>query len=269
MENITSNTEKEKNSAAVSCLAIVQQAISKPGLIHDAYHRFHGYSLRNQLLAMFQCASRGIAPGPLATYRGWERLGRHVLRGEKALVLCVPITLQDIDNDAIAEHDPKIIFVFRSRWFVLSQTEGESYEPVDVPTWSTERALQALGVKIVRFDHPDGNVQGYATPEGNIAINPVAALPHKTLFHELAHIMLDHAKDETVSRSLREVEAEGVALFCCEALDLEGAVYARGYLQHWLGREALTEASAQRIISTTHQILNAGDQEETPPPGVM
>jgi hypothetical protein len=70
-----------ERTPAVSCLAIVQQAISLPGLIHEAYHRFHGYSLRNQLLAMFQCASRGIVPGPLSTYCGWERVGRHVMRG--------------------------------------------------------------------------------------------------------------------------------------------------------------------------------------------
>jgi len=69
---------------------------------------------------------------------------------------------------------------------------------------------------------------------------------------EHGHILLGHAKDETVSRALREVEAEGVALFCCEALGLDGAVYARGYLQHWLGKEALTEAMAQRIVSTAH-----------------
>jgi hypothetical protein len=261
-ESTMTNTDDSAKTAA-SCLAIVQQAISQPGLIHDAYHRFHGYSLRNQLLAMFQCMSRRINPGPLATYRGWERLGRHVMRGQKALVLCVPITIQDADA---IEDDAKVVFVYRARWFVLSQTSGEPYEPLDVPTWSEELALQALGVKRVRFDHHNGNVQGYATPEGNIAINPVAALPHKTLFHELAHILLGHAKDETIPRPLREVEAEGVALFCCEALGLDGAQYARGYLQHWLGKETLTETSAQRIMSTAHRILAAGDQEETPDP---
>jgi hypothetical protein len=255
----TVSIEHQKTPAA-SCLAIVRQAISQPGLIHDAYHRFHGYSLRNQLLAMFQCTSRGIIPGPLSTYRGWERVGRRVLRGQKALVLCVPITIQDMD--ALATDDAKVVFVYRSRWFVLSQTEGAAYEPLDIPTWNEERALKHLGVTIVRFAHPDGKVQGYATPEGNIAINPVAVLPHKTLFHELAHIILGHARDETIPRPVREVEAEGVALFCCEALGLDGAEYARGYLQHWLGKEALTEAMAQRIMSTAHKILAAGDQED-------
>ena len=75
---------------------------------------------------------------------------------------------------------------------------------------------------------------------------------------EVAHVLLQHAKDETISRSLREVEAEGVALLCCEALDLDGAEYARGYLQHWLRNDEIPEQSAQRIITTAQRILAAG-----------
>src|SRR5450756_2581177 len=116
---------------------------------------------------------------------------------------------------------------------VSDKTDGQPYEPVSVPSWSEESARTTLGIRIVPFDHLDGNVQGYATPQGGIAINPVAALPHKTLFHEAAHVLLKHATDLTISRSLREVEAEGVALVCCEALGLDGSEYARGYLQHW------------------------------------
>jgi hypothetical protein len=118
------NNTDDNTKTAASCLMIVRQAISQPGLIHEAYHRFHGYSLRNQLLAMFQCTSRRITPGSLATYRRWERLGRHVVRGQKALVLCVPITIQDTDTNALATDDTKMVFVYRARWFVLSQTEG-------------------------------------------------------------------------------------------------------------------------------------------------
>lgn len=95
----------------------------------------------------------------------------------------------------------------------------------------------------------------YATAQREVAINPVAALPHKTLFHELAHILLGHAKDETLQRSVREVEAEGVALLCCEAFGLDGAVYARGYLQHWLEHDELTETMARRIMATARASL--------------
>jgi hypothetical protein len=57
--------------------------------------------------------------------------------------------------------------------------------------------------------------------------NPVAQFPIKTLFPEAAHVMLGHTAEadftdtERTPKSLREVEAEAVAFFCCEALNLE------------------------------------------------
>ena len=76
----------------VSWAALLQEAVSKPGYIHEAYSRFHNYSLGNQLLALFQCLVRGIQAGPLATFPRWKELGRHVKKGEKALTLCMPLT---------------------------------------------------------------------------------------------------------------------------------------------------------------------------------
>ena len=61
--------------------------------------------------------------------------------------------------------------------------------------------------------------------------------------------------------SLREVEAEAVALVCLEALGLPGAEHCRGYIQHWnerRGAEPIPERSAQRIFKAADQILKAG-----------
>jgi len=61
-----------------------------------------------------------------------------------------------------------------------------------------------------------------------------------------------------------EVEAESVALLCCEALNLEGADYCRGYIQNWLYQgigydaDAIPEKSAQKIFHAANQILRAG-----------
>jgi hypothetical protein len=76
----------------VSWAALLDEAMKKPGFIHEAYSRFHNYSLGNQLLALFQCFARGIQPGPLATFPKWKELGRYVKKGEKALTLCMPLT---------------------------------------------------------------------------------------------------------------------------------------------------------------------------------
>src|SRR4030095_4995087 len=99
----------------------------------------------------------------------------------------------------------------------------------------------------------------------SIAVSPLAQLPHKTLFHELAHVILGHTSEadfsdtERTPKNLREVEAEAVALLCCEALDLEGAEFCRGYIQNWLkGDAAIPEKNAQKILKAADQILKAG-----------
>jgi hypothetical protein len=84
--------ERRDRKPMVSWAALLDEAVKKPGYIHEAYSRFHNYSLGNQLLALFQCFERGIQPGPLATFPKWKELGRHVKKGEKALTLCMPLT---------------------------------------------------------------------------------------------------------------------------------------------------------------------------------
>ena len=110
---------------------LLRSAVDELGTISTAYQQFHNYSLGNQLLAMFQCHQRGLKPGPMATFPRWIELGRHVRKGEKALTLCMPITLKrrqdtnDADtNGADSSSATFTRFVYRSRWFVLSQTEG-------------------------------------------------------------------------------------------------------------------------------------------------
>jgi hypothetical protein len=157
-------------------------------------------------------------------------------------------------------------FVFRRNWFMLAQTDGAEYVPPAIPAWNRERALSTLGVEEIRFEHLSGNVQGYAKGR-QIAINPLAAMPAKTTFHELAHIELGHTAEavhdsETLPRSLREVEAEAVALLCLESLGMEGAEYCRGYIQNWLAGAEIPERSAMRIFSAADRILKAGIERQ-------
>jgi hypothetical protein len=64
-------------------------------------------------------------------------------------------------------------------------------------------------------------------------VSPINPLPHKTRFHELAHYALDHTTEgeqndgELTPRTLRECEAEAVAMLCCAALELPGVEFSR------------------------------------------
>ena len=220
---------------------------------------------------MFQCAEREIPPGPMATYPRWRELGRQVKKGAKALTLCMPIqrkrkaeTPDPDTGEPATEEAVWTQLVFRSRWFVLAQTEGQELPEPAIPAWDREQALDGLHVQEIPFEHTDGNCLGLARAR-SIAVNPVNPLPHKTRFHELAHVLLGHtsegmqADSEIMPRSLRECEAESVALLCCAALDLPGVAECRGYIQRWWGQgQEIPERSAQRILKVADQILKAG-----------
>src|SRR5437870_10175575 len=261
----TQPTERQND---IQFRQLLEEAVNKPGRLMKAYSLFWNYSLGNQILALIQASRRGIALGPIASFNRWKELGRHVKRGEKAIELCMPITMkrtvkeQGTDGNESETEVAFKRFVFRRNWFMLSQTDGAEYEMPAIPKWDRSRALGALGVQEIPFEMLNGNCQGYAKAR-QIAINPVAQHAAKTTFHELAHIILEHTSEavhdsETLPRSLKEVEAESVALLCLESLGMDGAEFCRGYIQNWLSGATIPERSAQRIFAAADKILKAG-----------
>lgn len=255
--------------APATFATLLEQAVNEPGILSSAYRQFHGYSIGNQLLALSQCMVRGIQPGPIATFQRWKELGRYVRKGEKAITLCKPVTVkrERIAEDGTEETTAATWFVYRPNWFVLAQTEGQPLPEPEIPAWDKDRALAALDVTEVRFDHTDGNCLGFARAR-SIAINPVNPMPYKTRFHELAHVLLGHTGEGTLNdgdltpRNLREVEAESVALLCCAALNLPGVEFSRGYIQNWWGAgNPVPEKAAQRVLKVADQILKAGTND--------
>ena len=243
---------------------LLNDAVSQPGIISKAYSTFYGYSLGNQLLAWSQCMARDIPLGPIATYKKWAELGRQVSKGQKAIALTMPVTINK--KDAAGEKTGEVLqlFALKNNWFVLSQTEGEEFaNEVKVPQWDKAKALAALNITEEYFALANGNVQGYAQLR-TIAVNPVAELPHKTRFHEIAHVVLGHTTEGLVTdseftpRDVREVEAEGVAYLLCALLDLPGLKESRGYIQSWLEGAEITDKTAQRIFSAANKIIEAG-----------
>src|SRR5438445_9570557 len=85
---------------------LLQKAVTEPGIISRAYSAFHGYSIGNQILALAQCAERGIIPGPISTFMGWKDKGRFVRKGERAIVLCMPVTYRRNSNDRPVDDTP-------------------------------------------------------------------------------------------------------------------------------------------------------------------
>jgi len=247
---------------------LLRDAVEKPGRVLEAYTAFHNYSLGNALLALEQCIRRNLQPGPLNTYRAWLERKRQVRKGETGITLCMPMPFKSAHTDSVQEEptesQPRYAFRFRAYWFVLAQTEGEETHIPPIPGFDTDTALRALNITRTPFDEMNGNIQGFANGR-EISVNPFAALPHKTTFHEIGHIVLGHTTSEKLvdseqtAKHIREVEAESVALICCETLGLEGADFCRGYIQHWLkGEKEIPNSSAAQIFAAATSILKAG-----------
>lgn len=253
---------------------LLKQALTVPGTLSKAYSVFHSYSLGNQLLASFELASRGLPLSPIASFMRWKELGRSVKKGEKAIPLVMPVTLKKKSEDSDAGEESadgvRTIFILKRNWFSLDQTEGEAFKPeVSIPDWDKAKALATLDIKEVPFEMADGNCQGYAKRGvREVAINPVAAMPWKTLFHEIAHHLLGHtatgdasgvmADGPSMPKCIKEAEAEATAYLCCATLGLPGMDESRGYIQNWLDGEEFPDKSARRVFAAADKILKAG-----------
>ena len=248
---------------------LLRDAVEKPGRMLAAYTAFHNYSFGNALLALEQCVRRNLQPGPLNTYHAWLERKRQVRKGETGITLCMPMPFKRNAHSGEMEEEPakpqtRNAFGFRAYWFVLAQTEGEETYVAPIPGFDLDTALGRLNITRTPFDEFNGNIQGFARHR-EIAVSPLAALPHKTTFHEIAHVVLGHTTSEKLvdgehtPRHLCEVEAESVTLICCETLGLDGAEFCRGYIQHWLKTEKeISNHNAAHIFAAATSILKAG-----------
>lgn len=243
---------------------LLKAALEMPGEAGNTYNRFRRLSIGNQVLLMMQ----GLFE-PVHTYKGWLGLGRQVRKGSKARSIYVPMFRKE-EKDG--EKTEKLSgFKLVPSMFGVSDTDGDELPPYEPPTWSKERALAALKITEKAFDLIDGNVQGYSAGK-EVAINPVAVYPFKTLMHELGHIVAGHTSEEQVGeyrthRGLKEFEAEAAAYLIMNelgALEQFNAAESRNYIQTWLSHhnEKPDEKSIRHVFSVADKILRAGYPEE-------
>ena len=250
---------------------ILQEALTRPGVMNQAYRAFHNYSMGNQILAAIQLGAKGLPLAPIASFNAWREKGRLVKKGEKAISLFMPISVKRRADKGVAADAQEAgaggtfnVYMLRPNWFSLNQTEGDEFVAESVaPAWDAMTAMAALDIVEEPFQQLLGNRLGHASAR-SIGISPLNPLKHKTRFHEIAHVVLGHTAagdmqdDETLTRQLEEVEAEGVAYLLCALLDLPGQTEGRFFIQSWLHGCALPEKSAKRIFGAADRIMKAG-----------
>lgn len=243
----------------------MEEALTMPGHLSSIYNRFYTYSFNNQILLYMQ----GVTE-PVATFNRWKEMGRNVKRGSKAKAILRPITIK-LKDEVDDKGNPRQITKFKlvNALFAVSETEGDELPEYVPPEWNEVMALSALDITRVPFEVLDGNAQGYSY-ERKVAINPVAAYPLKTLFHELGHVVLGHTSPDQVQeyaehRGVKEFQAEATAYLCMndvgatERMDASGS---RGYIQHWLRGESPPDSCIREVFKAVDTILRAGTVSE-------
>jgi hypothetical protein len=226
------------------------------------YNALYRYSMGNIAFLMYQ----GVTPQPIANFKRWTEVNRHVKRGAKAFYILRPITVKlhdQLDEDG----KPKTFQRFKpiKSVFRLEDTEGDPLPEIELPEWSRERALGNLGLTVVEYEAFDAGVQGYSVGK-TIAINPIAKYPEKTFFHECAHCQIGHTTEDSHDEYLKhrgvyEAEAEGTSHLVMNDLGLltdEARSSSGAYLRTWLGGEPIPDRSVRRIFKATGEILEAG-----------
>lgn len=231
-----------------------------------AMARFHRYSFGNVLLIAAQRPDASRVAG----YRTWQQLSRQVKEGEKGILIFAPMFLKKRANEVPPEpqstDEPERLLRFRVvHVFDVSQTEGEPLpEHATVngdPAGFTDRLKHFATVSgiVVEYSSDLGSALG-CSRGGRILLRQELspAEEFSTLVHELAHEFLHQGEGATRgSKTVRETEAEAVALVVSQAIGLDTNTASSDYIQLYDGNKDTLSRSLDRIQHTASRILTA------------
>lgn len=217
--------------------------------------RFTHYSLKNQLLIMFQDPEATWVAG----YKAWHKFGRHVLKGEHGIGVIAPHTYKNADEDS------KLGF-HKATVFDVRQTEGEELiaPPSRVDGDAGEEIYSSMKVFADSLNMPVTECE--MGPDGScsrtaIKINNNLSMTNKVgvLAHELAHHLLGH-HDQKKTAEIEEYEAEFTAYVVCTKFGIDNK--APHYLKGWgATRDRIKEAIGV-VSKVSGQIIDAVEKPQ-------
>lgn len=236
-----------------------------------AVARFHAYSIGNVFLIAVQRPDATRVAG----FRTWQKLGRHVRKGEKGIHILAPIVWrkrrEEAEEGPTEDADEDESVRFRSVCvFDVAQTEGkplpEFAQARGEPGGYTGRLMQFAAEQgiLVEFSDAIGSAEGLSAG-GKIILRKglPPAEEFSVLAHELAHELLHRGDEEKpASRIVRETEAEAVAFVVCQAVGLEAAGAATDYIHLYQGNKETLLESLQRIRQAAVKIAKSITAED-------
>ena len=206
-------------------------------------------------------------------YKQWQKVGRHVKAGSKAIYILVPLVIkvkEKVINEAgeVEERERPFIKGFRGvPVFKYEDTEGEPLPEIEVPKIPAN--LQAVADKIgvkVRFENFNGQEYGYFSPMFN---NIVLKSPEM----EVACHELSHAVDMKVLKAYEGYEdgefvAELSAAILCSmfGFDFE-AGRVKTYIKSWkpdsvkeIRREVKLLERVLKVVEWIYTVATTGEE---------
>ncbi len=228
----------------------------------DVQARFYKYSWHNTMLIYSQKPDAERVAG----FRTWKKLGRHVRKGERGIMIFAPCPWKKTDTDDNGNDvERQGVFFKVVHVFDVSQTDGEALPEVNVPDVeivadtllaNLERVASKRGIAVNYTEIESG---AYGASKGgsiDVATGHATGQQAKTLAHELAHEALHWEERGTFTRSAAELEAESVAYVVCQHFGLDTGVRSSTYIAIWQGDAKALRESLERIATTARDIID-------------
>ena len=243
--------------------------------------KFPHYSLNNCMLIAMQKPDATLCQG----YNAWKKMGRYVRKGEKGIKVIAPspYTIQkevdvldskgrpvlDQDGEPVKQTKELNLMGFKAETtFDISQTEGKELPRVGVDELKggidkyevLMGVLKDISPVPIGFDDIKSGAKGYYhTEDKRIAIQQgMSELQTlKTCIHEITHAMLHGENASDISKSRKELEAEGTASIVLSFMGYNTDDYSYPYLCGYTSDADMKElkASLGTIRQTSSRII--------------
>lgn len=235
---------------------------------------FRRYSFSNQLLVALQRPDATRVTG----YRSWEKIGRKVRRGEKAIRILAPRTFtREVEKTDGTTKTERGLYFVSVPVFDVSQTEGDELPSISEPLQGDSHASHiealvdfagTLGYR-VEVRPVEGPASGFCDPVRKLIVVDAALEPNAqlaVLVHEVGHALGVGYRE--YERADAEVIVEGAAWLVCGSLGLDTSAASIGYVASWCREQSTDQlrTHAATIDKIARQIEDAllGDPKAEP-----
>jgi len=235
-----------------------------------AMGRFHRYSVGNAILIQLQKPDATHVAG----FRAWQRLGRHVKKGEHGIAIMAPVVYrrktQTDDSEEDKDTDGGIVTTFKTTYvFDISQTDGkplpEFARAQGDPGGCLERLEGFVADRAIKLERRESLRMAEGISMGGTILLKASLVPAEefsVLVHELSHELMHYDEGtRPQEKTVREAEAEAVAYVVCQGIGLDVNTASSDYIQLYDGDKKTLMQSLERIQRTAAEILEAVTDE--------